>query len=193
MEDIHQEPRGMAKLDLEKYGLSYLQTKHSQAWTDSDIEKFIDAFASENIAPTVLGLSFTPDNVNPLLSKSYCRRCGECCLPNPLDPQHPGVMVFEEELRLIAKYSSYSYKYLKKKAKINTDPNLARRRYLPLPCIFYQKGKCQIYDIRPLVCRTYPITDIRGQDGISINVRCDYGKDLYKSIIKHPKTRSQIL
>lgn len=177
----------MIKLDLQKYGLSHLAEKKIHTWPDSEIDKLVCAFAAENIAPAIYGLPFTPRNVQRLLSLSYCRHCGKCCLPNPIDPDHPGVMVYEQDLRLIAKNSKYSYKSLKKKAPINKDPSLPQRRYLPLPCMFYDEKKleCQIYNIRPLICRTFPIADLPEQVGISIDVRCDYGKDIYKAILDH--------
>lgn len=177
------EERGFAQLDLKKYNLEYLKNKNISALPDSDIDKLIEAFKAENIAPTVMGISYTPHDVNPLLSSSHCRRCGNCCIPNPTDTSHPGVMVLDGDLREIAQYSKYSYKHLLKKAPKNKDPSLPQQRYLPLPCIFFKKGKCLIYAHRPLVCRTYPITDTIRNDGISVDLRCDYGRDIYKNII----------
>ena len=182
----------MVKLDLEKYGLSYLENKNIHAWTDSDIDKLLDAFANETIAPTV-DLPFTPPTVKTLLAKSYCRRCGKCCLPNPLDPDDPGVMVSENELKLIAEHSNFSYKQLKKKSVKYKNPDRENVRHLPLPCMFYHEGECQVYNVRPLVCKIYPITDSlrNGKPYIAINVRCDYGKDLYKSVVNYLKKKSK--
>ena len=156
------------------------------AWSEDDIEKLMDAFAADNIAPAIKGIAFKHRNVMRLLDFSHCRRCGRCCLPNPLDPEYPGVMVYREDLLRIAEHSRYSYKNLKKKARLNTDPSLARRRYLPFPCMFYDrnKGECQIYEIRPVVCRTFPIIDLPGEVDICVNVICDYAGDIYKKIIR---------
>jgi len=185
MTQTPQKDRGIAKLDLAKYGLSHLAEKAMHTLPDYEIEKLVRAFASENIAPVIYGPAYTPGNVQRLLSLSYCRSCGKCCLPNPIDPDHPGVMVYEEDLRRIAKNSRYSYKYLKKKAPITNDPNLPKRRYLPLPCMFYQKRECKIYEIRPHICTTYPVADVPERVGISINVRCDYGIDIFKAVLEH--------
>ena len=184
---MRQTPKGIAKLDLTKYGLSHLVDKEIHTLQDYEIDKLVHAFAAENIAPAIYGPPLTPYNVQRLLSLSYCRRCGKCCIPNPIDPDHPGVMVYEQDLKLIAKNSKYSYNSLKKKAPINKDPSLPRRRYLPLPCMFYDKKKheCQIYNIRPFICRTFPVSDLPVPIGISIAVRCDYGKDIYKAVIDH--------
>jgi Fe-S-cluster containining protein len=190
MEDTHMEERRWTKLDLKKYGLESIEDKSPSTISVSDLNKLLEAFAAEDIAPAILGLSFTPNNVNELISSSHCRRCGNCCLPDPLDKNNPGVMVYDQDLMEIVKHSKYTYKYLLKKAPINKDLTLPQRRYLHLPCIFFTKGKCAIYANRPLVCKTYPITDTPKQDGISINVRCDYGKDIYKNAIKYIKRES---
>ena len=195
MKQTPQGERGLAKLDLAKYGLSHPEGKEIHRLPDSEIDKLVHAFAVENIAPAIYGPAYKPRNVHRLLSLSRCRRCGKCCLPNPIDPDHPGVMVYEQDLRLIAKYSKYSYKRLRKKAPITKDPNLPQRRYLPLPCMFYQKGECQIYEIRPQICTTYPIADAPRWTGITINLRCDYGIDIYKALLDHMRkgTEHEIL
>jgi len=181
------------ELDLQKYGLSHIAGKEIHTLPDSEIEKLMNAFAAENIAPAIYGPPFVPHNVQSLLSLSYCRRCGKCCLPNPIDPDHPGVMMYEQDLRLIAENSEYSYKRLKKSAPINNNPHLPQRRYLLLPCMFYDKKKheCQIYDTRPLICRTFPIADLPGVIGMSIIVRCDYGKAIYKAILDHRRNGTE--
>jgi Fe-S-cluster containining protein len=154
------------------------------------MDKLICAFAEENIAPLVL-IPLNPKNVEILLSKSYCRRCGKCCQSNPEDP---GVMVFEEELRTIAKHSKYSYKYLKRHSLKYENPERDDVRHLPLPCIFYDKAKCTIYPWRPIVCRLYPIKDSQPRNGkvyITISLRCDYGKDIYRNIFSYQKKKGQ--
>jgi len=183
----------MAKLDLDKYGLSYLKNKNPVTWTDSEVDKLIDAFVKEDIAPFVL-MPFTQMNVENLLSESYCRRCGKCCLSNPHDP---GVMVSEDELRKIARHSKYTYKYLKRHSTEYEHPERNDLRHLPLPCIFYQQGECTIYKWRPFVCKIYPISNAlrRGKACITISLRCNYRKDVYKSLLKYQKEKelSQLL
>jgi Fe-S-cluster containining protein len=176
--------RGTVQLDLAKYGLSHLVDKAPHTWPDSEIERLMDAFAAENIAPVIRGLSFSTHNIERLLGLSHCRRCGKCCQPNPITPDHPGAMVYERELKLIAEKTGRSYERLQKNTPMSTDPRYPQRRYLPLPCMFYRKGECQIYDVRPLACKVHPLTDVPGIVGISINVRCDYGKDIYKGLLE---------
>ncbi len=181
------------ELDFSRHGLASLKDKPVHTWQDSDIDRLADAYAEENIAPALYGPAFTSDNVRGLLALSHCRRCGKCCLPNPATPEHPGVMVSESDRRRIAENTQYSYKYLKKKAPINNDSPFVPGRYLPLPCVFYdnKKGECRVYDVRPLICTTFPLTDIPGRTGIAINVGCDYGKDIYKSVLGQMRQRAE--
>ena len=197
MEDRLEDPQTTDKLWLDKYGLSYLKGRNILALTSSDIDKYLSAVGDEDRFVNV-PIPFTPPSVERLLSQSECRRCGKCCIPNPLNPEHPGVEVFEEELKSIAKHLHSSYKYLRKKTvkgKKLSHPNYPDRnattRWLSLPCPFYNmKAKeCQVYDVRPFVCKIYPITLDEGEWNISIKVNCDYGKDLVKSAVQYLKAK----
>ena len=57
--------------------------------------------------------------------------------------------------------------------------------------VFYDKNNasCRIYEHRPLVCDTYPITDVPDGGGSAVNVGCDYGKDIYRSVLEHMRKR----
>ncbi len=180
------------ELDFDKYGLSALKNTPVYHWQDSDIEKLIDAFATENIAPALYGPAFTPENVRGLLALSHCRRCGKCCLPNPAKPEHPGVLVGEPDLERIADKTAHTFRYLKKRAPLSRDPKFVQGRYLPLPCTFYdeEKEECRIYNARPFICTTFPVTNIPGRTGIAVNVGCDYGKDIYKSLLSRIRQRA---
>lgn len=187
-------PDLVLELDFAKHGLAFLKDQPLNTWQLADIDKLVEAFAGENIAPVIYGLAFNASNVKGLLGLSHCRRCGRCCQPNPSKPEHPGVIVSDHDLKQIARNPGYSYKQLKKKTQMSKDPNFIQGRYLPLPCIFYDKKKdaCQIYELRPLICTTFPITDIPGRVGVAVNVGCDYGKDIYKSILDRMRQRSVV-
>jgi hypothetical protein len=183
------ESSGMVEFDLDKYALSHLRDADPTEWSDSDVEKIMEAFFIENIAPTFSGPFFTPGNIVSLLGTSHCRRCGKCCLPNPLDPKNPGVMVFKKDLELIAEHSDYSYEDLIGKAIPSTDPQIPPCWYLPLPCMFYDKEnrKCSIYETRPFVCKVTPMPPLMslGTDkpvGILVSVGCEYGKDIFRNL-----------
>jgi len=170
--------------DLNKYGLSHIKNTESTSWSDSDINKLINAFINENLSPICL-LPYEPRFLLPLLGKSSCRRCGKCCLPNPKIPEHPGVRVFDNDIRNLSCYSGYSVQTITKKTWTNKDPQWSKGRYLTLPCMFYDKKakKCLVYGGRPLVCRTYPISNTP-TNNITVNLNCDYGKEIYLSIFK---------
>ena len=175
----------MGKIDLTKYDLSHLENISIISWTDTDIDKLIDAFINEKIAPTINGLDFTQHNVERLLATSYCRNCGWCCKSYSF-----GTIVTERDLKLISKHSNFSYKSLKKKVIKRKNPAGEEQRCLPQPCMFYKNGRCTIYDIRPFSCRIYPITNdliSGGKSYISIILGCDYGRDIYKNQINRMK------
>jgi len=184
--------KSLIKLDLKKYGLSNLSQKPTSDWTSSEIEKLMDAFAKEDIAPVVSFPYIALSKVDELLRKSYCRRCGRCCLPNPVDPLHPGVEVSEHELKLMKKKFHISHSCLKERTHVGrqvTHPvrpsEVVTTIYMTLPCMFYDstKQQCQVYEVRPGVCKTFPIRSGENAMSLAIDVRCDYGRDIYRSLI----------
>jgi Fe-S-cluster containining protein len=168
---------------LDKYGLGDLKTKHVSLWTDSDYKNILDACRKENVSPQ-LPLLFNNSNIKRLLEKSHCRRCGRCCGwgPNPL-PSGPGVFLFDTELKLLSQHSNYSWKQLKKKTI--SHESTPHASYLPFPCIFRLKDKCQVYEARPFPCRAYPLSNylLNGKYYIAVNVQCEYGSDIYRAVL----------
>jgi len=154
------------------------------------------------IVTSPCGLPPSPQYIEDLLSSSHCRRCGRCCLVNPLNPAHPGIEAFEDELKSISKYLHASYRSLKRKTRAGKElrnplaPNeVAITRWLPLPCMFYdsKRNKCQVYEVRPLVCKLYPVTLEESYTSFAIKVNCEYGKDLYKNLIGRLKDKNSCL
>lgn len=197
MKDISEEPQYLVRLALEKHGLSYLLGKNILTVLSSDIDRFLNALASEDLS-AIIPISAKPQNIVNLLSQSKCRNCGRCCLP---DPCHRGVEVFEDELKAIQRHYHISHKYLKKitsTGQLLQHPERAevkgKTRWLPLPCPFFNKEikKCKIYELRPIACKIFPIT-MRGSDEshLEIEINCDYGKDLFKSAIQSFKEKKE--
>lgn len=175
------------RLDLRKYGLADLEGRDLLTLGTSDMDRLLRALGDDDISLN-LPIACSADNVREALGYSSCRRCGRCCRPNPLNPQSPGVEAFEEELQAIAGHLGQPYEEIKKKTRPgHTTPyayqvvKLGFTRWLPLPCPFYrEEGGCQAYDVRPVVCRAYPII-FTGDDAYSsIRAGCDYGKDVIK-------------
>ncbi len=187
--DLHDSKYGeeIDKLDLRKYGLADLEGKDLLALDEADMDRLLLALGNDDISLN-LPVACNAENVQEALGRSECRRCGRCCQPNPLNPQSPGVEAFEEELRAMAEQVGRSYDEIKK----NTGPGhatpyayqvvkLGFTRWLPLPCPFYRDGSgCQAYEVRPVVCRVYPIIFTGDDTYLSIRAGCDYGKDVIK-------------
>jgi len=175
------------RLDLGKYGLADLTGKDLLTLGEADMDRLLQALGDDDISLN-LPIACNAENVRELLGRSECRRCGQCCRPNPLNPQGPGVEVFEEELRAMADHTGQSYEDVKK----NTGPGhaapyayqvikLGFTRWLPLPCPFYGENGCRAYEVRPVVCQVHPIIFTGDDTYLSVRAGCDYGKDVIKS------------
>ncbi|MFC1946581.1 YkgJ family cysteine cluster protein, partial [Chloroflexota bacterium] len=106
-----QQPQRVFRLDLEKYGLSHLDGRNILGIDESDLDRFLDALAKDDISLQIPGV-FAPDTIREILSRSECRKCGACCLPNPVNPHSPGVELFEDELKIIADKTGMDYESL---------------------------------------------------------------------------------
>jgi len=189
----------LVDLDLAKYGLGHLAQTRPLDLTAAEIDQVLDAFANEDMAPPVFDANVGYRQINELLAKSRCRGCGKCCLPNPLNPSYPGVEVVEDELKKIIKHFHISHKAIKNGTKRGNqirDPNpphhVLNTTWLTQPCMFHDSGKrrCTVHELRPLVCRIYPL--VFNGSAISLKVNCEYGKDLYRSLIAEIKSRVRI-
>ncbi len=175
------------RLDLDKYGLSYLAGRNMVTLDRGDLHKLLLALGNDEISLN-LPVPCTADNVREVLARSECRRCGRCCLPNPANPESPGVEVFEEELNAIANHLHVPVETLARNTVAGkTVPysfqliRLGFTRWLPLPCRFYdaERNGCQVYPVRAVVCQVYPIVFTGDDTYMSIRVTCDYGKDVF--------------
>ncbi|MFC1951374.1 YkgJ family cysteine cluster protein [Chloroflexota bacterium] len=170
-------------LDLHPYGIDYLEVKPIQAWGDADFKKLFDALASEHVAPVING-TFDDDNINKLLSISYCRQCGYCCEAMANEEGDASVIVTQKELETIAHELDTTVDELT--SKLEKHPKEKDCWCIPLPCMFFKDNKCQIYDVRPYVCRTYPLTGVEHENMsyIAVSLGCDYGRDIYKRLLQ---------
>lgn len=72
-----------------------------------------------------------------------CQRCGKCC------QEGVGVALWAHEFQRLKKMMGGKiYKHI---------TTIGDWYALKLPCVFYKKGKCKIYDNRPIACRMYPL------------------------------------
>lgn len=182
-------------LDLAKYGLNCLAGKYLWDLTSSELDEVLNAFVKEDMAPSI-GLPVEAKRIGELLNRSYCRGCGKCCLGiNTSNPLHPGLEVYEDELKLMGKYAHISYKFLKKRTRVGQllrnperPSEVVKTRWLTFPCMFYDSKtkRCRVYEARPIVCKTYPVTL---ENSLCVKVNCEYGKDIYKSFVTELKNK----
>ncbi|MFC1978963.1 YkgJ family cysteine cluster protein [Chloroflexota bacterium] len=170
-------------INLDKHGISYLKFKPISSWNDDDFVKLFDAIANEHAAP-VVDLPFINENIETLLSVSSCRKCGNCCRAGIMDDENASVMACKEEIEAIATETNTGFEELV--GKLIKHPTEKDAWCFPLPCMYYQDGSCRIYNVRPKVCCTYPLTGVAYDDisYIAINLGCAYGKDIYKCLLK---------
>ncbi len=183
----------IARLDLEKYGLSDLEGRNILTLERSDMDRLLVVLGNDDISLNV-PIPCTPEKVREVLSYSECRKCSRCCIPNPLNPGSPGIEVFEDELKTIAEYLHTPYESLKEKTIVGQVVSypfqlikLGFTRWLPLPCPFYnaKENECKVYPVRSVVCKTFPVIFTGDDTYMSIKVNCDYGKDIIIEACKH--------
>ena len=91
----------------------------------------------------VAPLYYTPDSIKDTLRHFKCRRCGECCTKT-------FVMLPDPEIYSISSFLKIRPRRVRRL--------LNKEGLLPPPCPFLKsKNICSIYQVRPSVCRTYPI------------------------------------
>lgn len=100
-----------------------------------------------------------------ILSYFRCERCDKCCSEAP-------ATVSDEELIAIAKKTG-------NEAFDALDENLLVNAF-KTPCRFLSKKKCRIYDLRPRVCRIYPLS--LKNFGFVTLVLCPLGKEIQKEL-----------
>lgn len=90
-----------------------------------------------------------------------CRRCGKCCRGRYGDNT---VTVFPSEIRAIAAVTGLDWlDFARPHESDDIDSEgfihtfeWSLRKKDDGDCIFLENGACAIYDLRPLICRTYP-------------------------------------
>ncbi len=182
------------ELDFEKYGLSYLESKPIEEYSDDEIRKLTDAFATEIIAPTVPGIMFSLDNIRWLHGLWKCDKCGRCCRFDESVPEDPGVMVFNHELERISKKTRHSLQSLTKVIRINEDPTYeVGAKYLPRTCMFFDGNarRCKICGFRPVVCEYYPVLNSVSGRGVAVDLQCDYGKGIFRQALKYIREKEK--
>lgn len=138
--------RDSARMNLEKM----METPADQM-TPEQLKEFQKLYLSWEVIDWL--------NISVELIKKYgCHRCveGKCCTESVVE-------IRPNEVEFMASYLKLSPEdFLKKYTYLETG-----KPFLRAPCPFYKRGKkdsrypiCQIYPVRPLVCRVYPLTGL---------------------------------
>ena len=179
------------RLPLERYGLTHLEGADLLRLEGEDLDRLLEALARDDISINI-PLPCTQENIDNLLAAGECRRCGRCCIPNPLIPDGPGVEIFIEELREVERYLGQPENAVfdrTTEGKIIPHPlkgHITFTRWLPLPCPFHtaEPDGCRVHPVRPVVCRIHPIVFTGDISYMAVKVRCDYGKDIARAAFK---------
>jgi uncharacterized protein len=84
-----------------------------------------------------------------------CTECGKCCTGSS-----GFVWITEEEMKAMADHLNISLELFKRKYTRQRDNRFAlvekKTAHNHYDCVFLNDKKCQIYQVRPTQCRTYP-------------------------------------
>ena len=126
------------------------------------------------------GLPRTEDNLRWLWTHFECTRCGQCC-----EIHKTGVRISKEEAEAFATRSKMQLDEFLKTVKEAGDSYI-----MPQPCRYHKNDSCAVHDIKPSVCREYPMhyRNTRERD-ISwvIITTCPGGKKLLDLLLTGPQ------
>ena len=136
----------MIQTDLSKIKY-YAQKYEKQNWKFRSHLKFMDKTDAE-IDTLVVEIS------DKIINQINCKTCANCC-------KEKSPIVLEKEIlsisdRLGISKAEFENRYLEK-AEENNEFIIRKR-----PCLFLKNNECEIYDIRPEDCRSYPHLQKKG-------------------------------
>jgi len=125
--------------------ITYVKDRVKIPLTDYEIENGLNQFFQKGLPSPVIAILLKNQ-------EHYCIRCGGCChFCFPIDFQ-------KEELKKISNYLKISYKKLKKKYHMIPKGKDNCLKTTTSPCPFLtEPNHCQIYDMRPITCRLFPL------------------------------------
>ena len=122
--------------------------KPIEEMTDAEILEIAEYAGLRNQALS-LGVPMTEHNVEVFWDRFQCQHCGRCCV----EPIVGGIGVMPSEQARLG-------------ARLGLSGRVFRERYtvvrnggfeMPCPCVFRLEGRCSAYEVRPLVCRVFPL------------------------------------
>ena len=95
---------------------------------------------------------FTKEATKEAYQAIDCLACGQCCRTT--------VTTFrEDDIVKASKFLGTSVKYFKNKYLFLDLDNTYTTQNVPCPFLNLEDNKCNIYEVRPLSCRSFPHTD----------------------------------
>ena len=126
------------------------------------------------------GLPRTEDNLKWLWAHFECNRCGQCC-----EIHKTGVRISKVEAGAFAARENMSLEEFLKTVKESSDSFI-----MPQPCRYHLENACAVHNIKPFVCREYPMhfrnTREREVSWVIITA-CPGGKKLLDLLLTGPQ------
>ncbi len=96
-----------------------------------------------------------------------CQRCAKCCG----DGSHRGrnILLLESDVRQISKTTGLRPLSFASRS-LSVQPYRYRMKKRSGKCVFLDGKACRIYNLRPLICRFYPFSLKRGNNGYRLEV-----------------------
>jgi len=108
-----------------------------------------------------------------------CKGCGNCCRGMYVSIKDHEVITIAERLGM--KENELIQKY---KLKQETTPNGFLKFIMDaFPCPFLKDNKCTIYDIRPIVCQSYPLYESDNKLAVINSGKCARGQEIKQAYI----------
>ncbi len=115
-----------------------------------------------------------------------CTACGNCCKSNG---EYSHVYLREEEVGAIAEYLNVDPVLLLREQLVVEDGWITLQSDLPQCQFLDGEGRCGIYPVRPIQCRTWPFWDVNLKEATwrsEVNKICPGSRDKSESEIHSP-------
>jgi Fe-S-cluster containining protein len=105
-----------------------------------------------------------------------CQTCAKCCDGSFFKD----VPLLGDDIKAIAEKTGWSLSQIKKVCHCNKNGD---KLFLSIaqPCPFLVSGRCSIYDVRPTICRLFPV--IIHDNILKINISCPAGENIFEKLM----------
>lgn len=183
----------MSGIDYSKRGLDGIlerwRSVDLSSISDSEIEELVGDMYKANRSINLF-IPFLTETVAEFFKTFHCHRCGECCVGGG-----EGVFLLPDDVQRLSTAMQMSKRQFKDKFTFVTGG----KRLLPFPCPFYDSNSrsCIVYQLRPDVCRLFPLFPCNkpilakrfypltnGACAMSVSARCPVGRSIACQFLK---------